>query len=149
MCMFACVGSSSRRAAVLAAPVLALIGLAPATPALGADVLYQQPYEVQRYSYPAPVYAPPPAYVAPTYVERYVEVSPSYVLPQYPYYSRAYVYPPPVALPYDPYARRYIEVERMVRPPVTIPPRHPWSRYPPELDDIYGYRQPYSWSARR
>ena len=147
MRVFAYFRSSLRRAAACAAPVLALAALTAAPPARGADVVIEQPYEVRRYSYPPRVYAPPPAYVPPTYVERYVEVSPGYVLPGYPY--GAYVHPPYAAVPYGPYPRRYIEVERLVRPPLTVAPRHPWSRYPPELDDIYGARQPYGWSARR
>jgi hypothetical protein len=137
--------SSRPLAALFAAPGLALAALSLATPALSADVIYEQPYyEVERYRYPPTAYTP---YFGP---ERYVEPR-RYVVPRYGVRRHGYIYPPPYgAVPYHPYGHRYVEIER---PPaaVIVAPRPGWRAHPYELAEeevvVQAVPPPYGWRA--
>jgi hypothetical protein len=141
-----------RALALLAAPAIACAALA--SPAQGADVIYEQtyqqtyrqiypqPYELRRFSHPAPAYAAPPYYgPPPRYVlERYD------VAPPYPYAPRRYVYPGAAYAQPDPYPRGYIQVDRP--PPVIVAPRRDVRAYPyvvPQENVVVETVRPYRW----
>jgi len=142
-----------RALAALAAPAIACGTLA--TPAQGADVIYErtyqqtyreiypQPYELRRFSHPAPAYAAPPFYgPPPRYVLERYDVAP----PPYPYASRRYVYPGAAYAQPDPYPRGYIQVDRP--PPVIVAPRRGVREYPyvvPQEHVVVETVRPYRW----
>jgi hypothetical protein len=149
---------SSRALGLLAGPAIAFAALT--TPAQAADVIYErtyqqtyreiypQPYELRRFSHPAPAYAAPPFYgPPPRYVlERYdVAPPPAYVAPR-PYVARRHVYGGSVYAQPDPYPRGYIQVDRP--PPVIIAPRRGVREYPyvvPQEDVVVETVRPYRW----